>query len=280
MQKYDERYEIATKREYKVVKSNDLIQKARYELSTQELKLMNYLFSLLKPNQTSKSVVFMISDFCKVTGIQATNGGNYMHIRKILKALRDKSFYLSVDDGQGEVTVGWLAKVELRKNSGVCRVTFEDELFQYVQGLVKNFTAMELINTLALRSAYSIRIYEFLRSYSALGRITVDVNGFKHSLGADHYSNFKDFRVKAIEKAISEINEFTDIFVSYEAIKRGRRVDKLVFYIKQRSGMDKAVAQNKAARYIDGQIEMSDLYDMNTVEPPTVITQTESWVTL
>ena len=44
---YDEQLEISIKREYKVVKANEIIQRARYDLNLQELKILSYCFKKL-----------------------------------------------------------------------------------------------------------------------------------------------------------------------------------------------------------------------------------------
>lgn len=47
--------------------------------------------------------------------------------KKILKGLRDKSMWLTMEDGS-ETLVGWLSKVTLCKGSGIATVTLDDDL--------------------------------------------------------------------------------------------------------------------------------------------------------
>ena len=49
---YDNKIEIAQQRSYSVVKSNEIIQKARYDLNISELKTLAYIFSKIKPTDT------------------------------------------------------------------------------------------------------------------------------------------------------------------------------------------------------------------------------------
>ena len=49
------------------------------------------------------------------------------------------------------------------------------------------------------------------------------------------YVNYKDFRVKVLEKAQTEINELTDINIEFEPIKTGRKVTSIKFIIEERN---------------------------------------------
>ena len=90
---------ISTQRSYKVVKANEIIQKARYELNLTELKTLAYIFSMIKPNDTIDQIyTFSINEYCKVCGIDNTSGKHYATIKQRLKALRDKSFFLMKED--------------------------------------------------------------------------------------------------------------------------------------------------------------------------------------
>lgn len=48
------------------------------------------------------------------------------------------------------------------------------------------------------------------------------------------YVNYKDFRVKVLEKAQTEINELTDINIEFEPIKTGRKVTSIKFIIEEK----------------------------------------------
>lgn len=233
--KYNEEIEIAKRREYKVVKSNDIIRKARYDLSLFELKSLSYILSMIKPtDEPRQTYVFSVNEFCKVCGIDCTSGRNYELIKETLKKLRDKSFYLTLAD-ETEVTVGWLEKVWINKRSGNIRVRLDEDIEKYVMNLFENFTQYELLSTLPFQSKYSFRMYELLKSYSSLKQHTFDLEDLKRVLMCEHYNVYKDFRVKVVEIALKEINQYTDLNVVYEPIKQGKKIVKLHFEINKKS---------------------------------------------
>lgn len=255
---YDEQLEIDIKRDYKVVKSNAIIQKARYDLNLQELKIMSYCFSMIKPNDTiEQEYVFSILDYCKVCGIDYKNGWHYKEVKSTLKGLRDKSFWITNPDGS-ETTVGWLGKVTINRGSGKIKIKFDEDMQQYIMGLFENFTQYELLSTLPMRSQYSFRIYELLKSYAWTKKHTFDIEEMKRQLAAEHYINFKDFRKKVIEIAVKEINDYTDLAISYEPIKKGTKVIQITFYIKQKDMWGRYASYGRAKNRLDGQMTIGE----------------------
>lgn len=231
---------------YLVVKANELIQKNRFELSLPEQKTIAFICSMIKPvdnkeNSLQMEYDFSIRDYCKVCGLDYNNGNNYADIKTILKKLSDRSMWL--DDGNGEVIVRWLAKARVNKRSGLAKIEIDRDLAPYLFDLGQRFTQYQLNNILAMKSAFSIRIYELMKSYSFQKSKTFDIDELKHLLMVENvksYSNYKDFRIYVLEKAQSEINELTDIKITLEPIFKGRKVVKVKFLIEEKTAFERA----------------------------------------
>lgn len=223
--------------EYKIIKSNDLIQQSRFSLSLQEQKIILYLISKIKPEDMDlEEYEFQIQDFCFICGLDKNNGANYKYIKQTLKGLRDKSIWITRNDG-AQVTLGWISKVVINPGSGNVLIKLDDDMKPYLVQLQKRYTSYELLYTLAMRSQYSIRIYELLKSYEyQKKKVVFDINSLKEIVNAETYTRFPDFKRKVIDIAIREINDFSDLNVSYEMIKEGRRYAKIVFDIKIKKG--------------------------------------------
>lgn len=250
----NEQIDIAKAREQKVVKHNELIQNTRYSLPTQQLKTLSYLISKIKPTDKEFQIYeFQIIDYCKCCGIDYANGKNYKNVKTSLKDLSDNSFWMENEAG-GENLFRWLSEVDINKKGGLVKVEFDKKLHPYLIGLVANFTQYELLSTLPMKSQYSIRIYELMKSYAFKKTITLEINDLKKKLMAEQYINFKDFRIKVLEIAMREINEYTDLKVSCEGNTggRGRAITSVTFTIKLRSGFDKLRAQSRAIEDIKG----------------------------
>ena len=89
-----------------------------------------------------------------------------------------------------------------------------------------------------MKSKYSIRMYELMRSYAFLGECELSVKELKEYLNAPNYSKFADFRIQIIERSLEEINEYSDIYVEFVPMRQGRSIQRLKFDIKIKNSKD------------------------------------------
>ena len=257
----DERIAIETTREYLVVKSNTLIQKSRFELSLAEQKTIAFICALIKPIDAvdkAKGVPFQleydfnIRDYCKVCGISYDSGKNYEDIKATLKKLSDRSMWVEI--GDEEVLCRWLAKVRTNKKSGIAHIKIDEDLVPYLFDLGQKFTQYQLYNILAFKSAFSVRMYELLKSYAFQKNKTFGIEELKVLLGVENvksYKEFAPFRQKVLEVAEREINELSDLRISFEPITKGRKVVSVKFCIKQKDALDTLIAQARTREMTD-----------------------------
>ena len=250
----DKKIEILKKREYIVVKANELVQKSRFELSLSEQKTIAFVCSMIKPIPASDKAnnipyqleyEFNIQDYCKICGIDYDNGKNYADIKATLKKLSDRSMWLETETG--EVLCRWLSKVWTNKRSGIVKIRIDEDLAPYLFDLGQRFTQYLLYNILAMKSAFSIRLYEILKSYAFQKSKIFDLDELKRLLMVENvksYSRFPDFRRYVLEKAQEEINRLTDIEFTYECIKERRKVVKIKFLIKEKEIVEKCLSSH------------------------------------
>lgn len=224
--------EIDCERSNVVVKSNDIVQKSRFSLSVQEQKMILFLISKIKPDDSDfQEYTFSLKELCEVLGI-SYNGKNYRDFRQAIQSLADKSFW--VDSESGSILCRWIAKAKIGTDLTV-RIRLDDDLKPYLLALYNQFTTYELEYILTMRSKYSIRLYELLKSYSNLGRYDTTVDELKQLLLTPKYPVYKDFRLRVIDPALDEINMYTDLQVDFEPGRTGRRITHLHFFIQEKS---------------------------------------------
>jgi len=219
-------------RSYQVVKANELIQKSRFTLKVQEQKIILYLISKIKPEDMElKEHSFEIRDFCTICGLDIEGGSTYAYIKQTLKDLRDKSIWITLADGS-ETTLSWFDYITIKKNTGVVLIKISDRMKPYLIQLKQQYTQYELLYILAMKSQYSLRLYEILKSYENFHKKIFEIDDLKKKLSAEHYTLFADFQRNVIDIAIREINDLSDINVSYKIIKESRRFTKIEFKIE------------------------------------------------
>lgn len=241
MTQYDEQIKVLESQKYKVVKHNDIVQKSRFTLTLTEQKTVNFLVSLIKPKEEYPNQIqpleyeFEIQDYCKICDIDYCAGKNYKMVRDTLKSLRDKSMIVTLPDGT-DTTVSWVAKAWTNKGSGKAKVRFDEDIAPYLFDLCNNTTRFELLNILPMQSKYSVRLYEICRSWAGVRFKKYTIEEIRSLLGVanDELIRYPDFRRKVLEIAQREINEHTDLNISFETETKGRKVIAIVIYIKEK----------------------------------------------
>lgn len=240
---------ISRERQFIVVKANKMIQDARFDFSLQEQKVIAYLISKIKPDDSEMAEQeFNIKEFCQICGIDDNNGKNYADLKKTIQSLADKSIWIKIESEKKETLFRWIDKASIVEQSGIITLKLSDDIKPFLLQLREKFTQYGLIYTLPMRSQYSIRIYEILKSYENMHKKNFIVDELKKRLMCENksYENFSNFRKYVVDIAISEINEFTDIFVDYTNSKTGRKVTHIEFSItSKRDSAEKIRTLNK-----------------------------------
>lgn len=270
----DEKIALEKAREYIVSKSNQIVQKSRYDFSVTEQRTIAYICSMIKPIDAldrangvpfQLEYQFNILDYCRICGIQKT-GKFYEEVKSILKGLRDKSMWLTLPNGS-ETVVGWLDRVTTNKRSGLATIKIDDRLAPYLFDLQSKFLSYGLKNILNMKSQYSIRLYEMFKSYydMKIGQTdhrdkiekaynpksiswTLEIDEFKQILMVESiksYSNIAEFKRRVLEPAQKEINELTDINIYYEYITKGKKTVKIKVNIIAKKNMEKWIVDSK-----------------------------------
>lgn len=263
-------------RNYMVVKANDLVLKSRYHYNISQQKMIAFICSKIKPStDTSKGQFqleyeFEISDYIRLMGIQKT-GSAYDEIKVTLKSLRDKSYWLTLENGD-ETTVSWVDKATTNKKSGLAKYRIDPDFAPFLFDLREKYLSYGLINILNFNSKYSIRIYELLKAQYNLKRSqygkqrsetptiewTVDLAELRHLLMLDEgeeknkLSRYPDFRRKVLEISQEEINALSDIKFFFEPITKGRKTVKIKFIIRQKDPLERLATNVRNRELLDG----------------------------
>lgn len=240
-------------RNYKVVKANKLIQQTRYNLSEQEQKILLCVISKIRPDDKEfQEYQIDLREFCEVCGIDYDGGANYQSLRDTIKKLRDKSFWVRLDNGC-ESLCSWLQKARIYPNDSTVTIRLDEDLKPYLLQLKANFTEYELEYSLAMHGKYCLRIYELLKSYAFIGKWEVSLSDLRSVLAipANEYSDIRDFKKRVIGHALKEINKCTDLSVEYESVTKKRKVVGFIFNISRKDYLGQVEAIRERDRRLD-----------------------------
>lgn len=85
------------------------------------------------------------------------------------------------------------------------------------------FTRFALEQVAPMKSVYSVRLYELLNQWRQAKKVGFDLDVFRGQLGVEdtEYKAMSDFKKRVLDLAVNEINEKSDLKVSYEQVKKG-----------------------------------------------------------
>lgn len=245
-----------------VAKQNDLIRRSRYDMTARGQKVLLYLISKIKPGDEDISAMTIdLRELCDVCGIvQQTK--NFRDIAAIIDDLFRVSFLADFGEGWGHHhwlqsavypdTVGMTREELEHYVPKVVRIGFADELRPYLLHLRRNYTTYQLDCVLAMRSKYAIRLYEILRSYAYIGSYTTAIDALREDLQIAGYTTYKDIRRRALDPAVVEINDLTDIFVDPVPIRAGHAITGIRFDIITKEQILGDAAERKRDHILNG----------------------------
>lgn len=267
--------QIEAERAMAVYKRNDMIQQARFNLSVQEQRTVLYAISKIQPDDTYlKAYEFDIKDFYKVIG---WTNQSYTEFKAMLKTLSDKSWWATIkrEDGtEFESLVRWFTTARSDKRSGKVTVKFHEDMMPYLLQLAEQeafYTSYNLRYVLPMSSQYAPRLYELLKSYSNNRQWFFEIDELKRLLDCQNYKNFTDFKRRAIDPAVAEINKYTDIVCAYKAVKEGVKYTRVYFYFEQKTEKELHETKYTISKELDGvrQIDMFELFNYMENDPET-----------
>jgi plasmid replication initiation protein len=248
---YEKQQEIIHKREQLVVKSNEFVRSSRHHLSKGEIRLVSYIISRIKPKDIELlRFKFDKKEYIDIAGLKGNS--SYENIKESIDGLWTKKWWF--DDGRYLKGMSWINDPIIDKETGEITLVLSENMAPYLLELKEHRTQYELEYIFAMNSEYSMRLYELLKSYASMGSVCFEINKLKALMGADEVKSYKDyslFRIKALQVAVNEINEKTDLFVQYKEFRsgRGNGVKKITFNISK---------ADIIARITDGQRNISD----------------------
>lgn len=227
-----------------VINENSIVEKSRFLLGMKapnyelgELKILDtYLARINARDPETQAVTFTKEEYESLMGFTDSRPET---LKKRTEGLLGKVVTVPLEEGKK----GWRKLTLFTKAECI-----QDEYGGYVVNLNCNpelqtvFFNMEnvgylryrLKNILPLTSKYSALLYIYLKDNMFRTPFDVSLKEFKERLDitAPRYDGFKYLRAEILDKAINEINEKTDIDVSFERKTRGRVTVGLIFNVK------------------------------------------------
>ena len=236
---------VQKKADKKVYKTNEFIQKARFDLTLTQQKLILYAISKInKSSENFEKIKINLKEFQDICNVTHKD---YTGLKQDLTDINKKCWWITIarEGKEIECLVQWFSLIEIEKDSGIIRLEFHQNLKPYLLELSDRFyTSYELQNVLSFKSAYSIRLYELFKSLSNNESWFFTVDSLKEYLNCqEKYAVFKDFKRRILDPSLKEINHYSDLVITYKTEKNGRKISRVIFSIAKKSEIQQQIKQ-------------------------------------
>lgn len=220
----------------KITMHNTLVR-ASHGLNLGEKRLVSLAVSKLSPKAAAlptKPIRISAHEFAEEYGLDQSDA--YKQLRAAQEKLWNRTIRHIEHYGKNGtkvevVKMRWVTSARYKDHEGEIGISFAPEIAQFLVQLKKHFTSYQLRQAAALRSVYSWRLFENLKSHESLGKWRVEIERFHEVMETpqSYRTNFAQTRRWVLEPAISELAAKCSLEVSVEPEKRGRRIVALVF---------------------------------------------------
>lgn len=249
-------------------RSNKLIL-SRYSATLVENKIMALSFKRVKLNKNGNpAVVFTTNELRKLTGVKGN--GFYDQLKIAAAGLMNKMVYMEDEQAQSFSFINLIQKAEYREGSFT--VVFTNESKALLYDLKSNFTSMSIDTLFSFKTNHAYRLYEILKVHEykigdnnkpveivyplsdlklQLNCINTEGKKVKIELMKPHpnydkivndldtekkFESWYEFKRRVLEKAIKEINQTTELNISYVPIRTGRggKTTAVRFYLQRK----------------------------------------------
>lgn len=213
-----------------VVKHNKLVEAQGRMTALEQKFVLGVVSQITSEDEDFKEYEITINEMINIFGIDQSNV--YRVVDETANNIMDRP--ISIREGKSVLHTRMFSSARYIKGEGTVKFSFDPCLKPYLIQLSEQFTKYELENVINISSSHAIRIYELLKQYQTIGNRVFYTEELRSCLGLENnYKAFKDFEKRVLKVAEKEINEHTDLTISYKKIKHGRRIAKIEFIIKK-----------------------------------------------
>lgn len=215
------------------IRQHNALTNARYDYTELQQDLLFFIISKLRKGDTDTIYQLDIMELSSLTGKRYN--GAYLQ-----KATADMgSRMLEVEDASEYQQLWMFQRIRYLKGQGIIEFDLTRHVLPFLFDLKNNFTSYELAAALRLTSKYAKRIYPICSQWKDKGETKkYDIEDFKKRLGLlddkgnDKVARISDLKSKVLDIAVKQINEHTELHISYTLEKKGKAFKNITFTVK------------------------------------------------
>ena len=231
-----------------VVKKKALLE-FKYSLGINEQRLLLASISKLdsrKPLAEGTEIEITVQEMSDLFDQQRNNV--YRDMKRSCKKLR--ASYITTTDKDKITEINWVSTASYWHDESKVVIVFNNAILPYLTSITEKFIKYKIADVSGFQSIYSLRFYELLHQYQydGKGSFEISIDDFRSLLDlGNKYSTFGELKRSVIEKVIFEINQSSNLKVSYGERKRNRKVVSLQFAFETKKQIIQIKKPNKSS---------------------------------
>ncbi len=206
------------------VRQHNYFTLARVDHSEIERNIIYALLTMLKKdNSGSGTYTVPVSYLEELSQTKIKSGRLKLAAEKLQKPI-----IVHEIEGEEFTSIVFFPYVEYKNRQ--LTIEIHEKAKPYFFNIIENTTRYYVEEALQIRSKYGKRIYELIMSYKRKGSLTIAIDDLRDMLKTPKSFNvWANFRKDVLDISLSEINRITNLNLKYTPVKKGRRVDELIF---------------------------------------------------
>lgn len=144
--------------------------------------------------------------------------------------------------GDKEIKFRWISGVIYHHGEGWIELGFSPEVTPHLTLLREQYTSYKLKSAAAIRSIYSWRLFELLKSVAKKnrmeGKLLIMLDDFKRAMDTPDNYTWNNVRQRCVLPATKELKEKDNLKIDWSTRKKGRSVISLSFDFKENEQMN------------------------------------------
>ncbi len=231
-------------RNLRIYEPKEFVENAILKLNATELKLFFYIASQIDRKREPKligdtDVTVNGTRFLRMAGV-SPGGRNFEIMKGTLERLNSSGEIFEYVDDLGNPHIkgtSFIHSWDINAGTRDIKVRIDEEFYKYFMA-VPEPESRALQYTMVFKSKFSILLYRYIRT-AKRGEEAFDlsVEEFCRIIECS-YDSFGDVKRRALDPAVEEISEQSDIVVGYSLERSGRKVDRIRFSVKEKMTLD------------------------------------------
>jgi len=226
---------ITYNKEHYTVMANAIV-KGKQEMTLSEARIIRLLITqVVKEDKDLKTYTCRIQDLAKFLNIASEN--LYRDVRIVCKNLLKRVVSIETQNPKEPwYSFQWLQMARYDGNGNIT-LQLSEKIVPYVLELNSWFTQYKLENILEFSSFYAIRLYEILKCETGISRdekyeFIFDIEYLREIFCCEEkHVKIYNFLKRVVDISVREINDKSDITVTYECMKTSRKITEIKFEV-------------------------------------------------